>query len=116
MTTTADHTELVHAIRVALGREPDFTIWQNSKVTYDRRTGKPKAKPGLQTGASDLVGILFPYGRMVCLEAKTGNATLMPHQRLFAQLIRSRGGFATVVRSVDDARAALDRARRGDSE
>ena len=113
MTTTADHTELVAEIRKALGREPDFTLWLNSKPSV--RNGKVIAKPGLVKGAADLVGILAPLGRFVALEAKTGNARLMPHQRLFLDLVRKRGGFAAEVRSVDDARDALERARRGET-
>lgn len=112
MTTTFDHTQLVAEIRLELGREEDFTLWLNAKVQVDR-DGKVRAKPGLVRGASDLVGILAPQGRMVALEVKTGNARLEHRQKLFLELVRRRGGFGAVVRSTDDARAALERARQG---
>lgn len=109
-----EHSELVHATRLALGREPDFTLWNNSKVTMV--DGEPRATPGLTKGASDLLGILEPHGRLVALEAKTGAGQLNPDQRLFFELVRKRGGFAAVFHSVDEARAALERARAGLTE
>lgn len=114
MSRTQDHTQLVADTRLELGREPDFTIWSNSKVTFTR--GKRVAKPGLQVGASDLIGILSPQGRLVALEAKTGDAVPSREQRLFMALVRRRGGFAAVFRTKEEARAALERARRGEFE
>jgi len=111
MSSTQEHTVLVTATRIELGREPDFTLWPNSKVTYV--DGQPRAKPGLCKGASDLIGVLAPNGRIVALEAKTGGATTTKEQKMFLELIRKRGGFAAVFHSVEEARAALERARRG---
>ena len=112
--STEDHTRLVHAVRLALGKLPDFRLWQNSRVTFVK--GVPRAKPGLGTGSSDMIGVLAPTGRMVALEAKTGAARLTREQVLFLNLVRKMGGFATVVRSVEDAHAALERARAGERE
>ena len=114
MSSTHEHTELVTNTRLALGREPDFTLWPNSKVTYV--DGQPRAKPGLCKGASDLIGILSPNGRLVALEAKTGEATTTKEQKLFLNLVRKRGGFAAVFHTVEEAKAALERARNGASE
>lgn len=114
MSSAREHSVLVNVICLTIGRERDFTLWSNSKVTfYD---GKPQAKPGLQVGASDLLGILGPNGRWVALEVKTGNARPSATQRRFLELIRKRGGFACVVRSAEEAVNALNRARRGESE
>lgn len=68
---------------------------------------------GLVDGAADIIGVLGPNGRWFCLEAKTGAGKPNPEQRAFLELVRSRGGFATVVWSVDGARAAYVRAKRG---
>jgi hypothetical protein len=114
MSSTAEHHQLVNEIRLTLGREHDFTLWNNSKVEFVK--GRARAKPGLVKGASDLVGILAPMGRMIGLEVKTGQARQTPQQKLFADLLRKRGGFACVVRSVPDAILALERARKGLSE
>jgi hypothetical protein len=108
------HSELVHATRLALGREPDFTLWTNSKVVIVN--GEPHAAPGLTIGASDLLGILAPHGRIVALEAKTGAAVPTPAQLAFMALVRKRGGFSAVFHTVDEAVSALNRARAGHSE
>lgn len=55
-------------------------------------------------------------GRFFALEIKTPVGRLSHDQKLFLNLVRSRGGFAAVARSTDEARAALSRARRGDCE
>ena len=87
---------------------------------------------GLCEGSSDIVGVLecqhfmylgMPLGRFIALEVKTPAKTktarggrLTAKQMMFLHLIRERGGFAAVVRSVEDARAAIERARKGESE
>lgn len=117
MNRSAEHTQLVADTRLALGLESDFTIWLNVKVQMVK--GQPRAMPGLGTGSSDLIGILNTAnapGRLIALEAKTGNAVPTSEQKDFMNLVRNRGGFASVFRSVDEARACLDRARVGLSE
>ncbi len=117
---TALHKECVNEIRKALGREQDFTLWENSKVQIVK--GEPRAMPGLTKGASDMLGILAPHGRLVALEMKTGSARPTDEQRMFLELVRKRGGFACVVHAdskeeaVTNARAALERARMGFNE
>lgn len=117
MSSTAEHTKLVNDTRLELGLEQDFTIWLNAKVTYV--DGQPRAKPGLGKGSADLIGILnspLDRGRFVALEAKTGGATTTKEQRMFMDLVRRRGGFAAVFHTVEEAKAALQRAREGKSE
>ena len=63
---------------------------------------------------SDLIGCL--NGRFVALEVKTATGRATSEQRLWLDLVRRHGGFAAIVRSVDDARAAIARARTGASE
>lgn len=111
---TAQHKLIVNEIRKRLGREQDFTLWENSKVQIVK--GEPRAMPGLTTGASDLLGILAPHGRLVALEVKTGKAVATEEQRMFMDLVRSRGGFACIVHTPEEAVAALFRARDGKSE
>jgi hypothetical protein len=55
-------------------------------------------------------------GRFVALEVKTPRGRVTPEQQRFITLVRARGGFAAVVRSVDDAIAAVARCRTGASE
>lgn len=69
-------------------------------------------------GGSDLLGIVG--GRWTALELKAPGARTKPAraalQEQFRRLVRSAGGFATVVRSVDEALAAVARCRAGESE
>jgi hypothetical protein len=69
-------------------------------------------------GGSDLIACV--RGRFVALEVKPPGARTKPAravlQEQFRRLVRSAGGFACVVRSVDEALAAVARAREGASE
>lgn len=109
------HSALVREIRLELGNLPDFRVWPNNNgvATYE---GGAKVKYGLVKGASDLIGCLAPSGRFVAFEVKTGDATTTAEQELFLALIRKMGGCGSVVHSLDEARAALQRARDGASE
>jgi hypothetical protein len=107
---------ILHDIRLALGREPDLVLWRlGAGVTVDKKTGK-HYRAGLVPGAADLIGILAPSGRrwglFFALEVKTARSRLSPQQKLWGELVTRMGGFYRVVRSVDEARAALDDARR----
>jgi hypothetical protein len=69
---------------------------------------------GLAVGSADLIGCLD--GRFVALEVKAAAGRTSPEQRQWLDLVRRNGGFACVVRSVDEARAAIARARKGAHE
>lgn len=102
-------------IRLALGREPDLTLWRNNTghASYEAEGGARKVRYGLARGSSDLIGILAPTGRLIALEVKRPGKSATEEQLLFLALVRRRGGFAAVVHSVEEARVAVDRARRG---
>lgn len=106
--------ELQQQIRLAVGVQPDVVLWRNSVGTATTTDGRTQ-RFGLCRGAADLVGI-GPGGRFFALEVKTSSGRLSPEQDRFLALVRSRGGFAAVVRSVDDALAAVERARGGGVE
>jgi hypothetical protein len=113
--------DIKQEIRLALGRLPDLTIWNNpvGNAIFTNASGKASARVpyGLVRGASDILGILEPTGRWFCLEIKSPGARTSParaaEQRLFRELIRKRGGFAAVVTSLDEAMAAYIRAKQG---
>lgn len=116
---TTSEAEIQQAIRLALGREKDLTIWRNSTGVSqhtDRSGRKRWERHGLIKGASDLVGVLAPSGRWVALEIKSPTGRPTEEQLMFLDLIRRRGGFATIVRSVEEAQAAITRARAGACE
>lgn len=120
------------AIRLALGSEPDLVLWRQSVGVFavlDEVRGEVRTqRAGLPKGSADLVGILsMPcaligdapcaerrrVGRFFALEVKTRRGVVSDDQRKWHALVYRHGGFVAVVRSVDDARAALARARAG---
>ncbi len=108
--------EILHGVRLALGREADVVLWRNTGGYTEEWSPNGTTRGiryGLTTGAADLVGVLAPSGRWFALEVKSAKGQLTPEQTLWLALVRRMGGFAGVVRSVDDARAALVRARAG---
>lgn len=105
---------IMDQIRLALGREPDLTLWRIAP-SAPAADGARVVRTA-PTGIPDLCGILAPTGRWFALEIKTSTGRTSAVQEQWHRLARSRGAFVAVVRSVDDAHAALDRARAGASE
>jgi hypothetical protein len=112
-------------------------------VPYHRRLepNPPRFVAGLGLGSADLVGIVrmpahsyscpcpacdgthyeLGCGRTFCLEVKLPSVDgrrgeLRPDQKRWLAQVRQLGGFACVVRSVDEAVAAVERCRCGESE
>ena len=102
--------KIQRAIRLALGRLPDLVLFRN-QVGVAQYGDSRFARYGLMVGASDLVGIMAPYGRWVAIEIKQPGEKLTHPQILFLKLIERMGGFAAVVHSVDEARAAIQQCR-----
>jgi hypothetical protein len=105
-------SQIQAAIRVALGKLPDVRLWRNHVGAVQAIDGTTH-RFGLAVGSADLVGILAPSGRMIALECKSETGRLRPEQRAWLQLVRDAGGFAAVVRSAEEALAAVERARNG---
>jgi hypothetical protein len=82
------------AIRLALTDEPGLVVWRNN------------------TGVAEHRGARVRYG----LAVGSAAGRTSPEQRQWLDLVRRNGGFACVVRSVDEARAAIARARTGARE
>lgn len=139
--TEADLEELESQLRAraraALGHEPGVRWYNNPQVRgmicKVQRSGLSKpfmAAAGLVVGASDWIGhvtigpetlrALADAGRSVAmfaaLEWKVPGEHPTPEQVTFIDAIRSAGGFATWVDNIEDARAAMVRARRGENQ
>lgn len=108
--------QIQDAIRLALGTEPGLVLWRNNVGTAEHWTsrGVQRVRYGLAPGSADLVGICD--GRFFALEVKAAAGRVAPEQTEWMALARRKGGFAAVVRSVDDARAAVARCRAGGAE
>ena len=111
-------TDLQQRIRLALGTRPDLRLFRNNTGTLpDPRTGRP-VQFGLARGSADLIGYrtvtITPdmVGQQVAvftsLEVKTPTGRIRPEQTNWLHSIKRAGGIAAIVRSVDDARDAID--------
>jgi hypothetical protein len=100
-------------IRTALGALPGCAFWRNHVGQATDVNGRTH-RFGLAVGSADLVGVVD--GRFVALEIKTESGALRPEQRAWLGVVRAMGGFACVVRSPEEAIAAVERARRGAHE
>ena len=116
--TELSESDIQHAIRLVIGSDPRVVLWRNNVgvAQHAGRNGKQAVRYGLAPGSSDLIGILAGSGRFVALEVKTDRGRLTSEQELFLALVRRKGGFAAVVRSVSDATAAIERACNGATE
>jgi hypothetical protein len=115
--SSAAHTALCRAILAELGALPGVIIGLNAsgRAKYvSEQTGRtfvvPYGWPGAE-GGPDLLAVVAPLGRMVALEAKTGGASTTKEQRAVHDALRAVGVAVHVVRSVEEARAAMERSR-----
>lgn len=105
--------DIQHAIRVALGSERDIDLERRNVGMIIDSNGR--AHRFGTVGEADLQGILAPAGRFFALEVKQPGKKSRPEQVQWADRKRMRGAFVAEVHSVEEARAALDRARRGEN-
>jgi hypothetical protein len=97
--------DLMRSIMVALSEDGHFVARANVGLFYTR-DGRP-VSTGLPAGFSDLFGHRAGDARAFYLEVKTPTGRASPQQLAFIEAMKRRGALAGVVRSVDEARAAL---------
>ncbi len=108
--------EIQEAIRAALAFDPAVCLWRINPgmAVYGGR--KVRTAP---TGMSDLIGVCEVetdrgvLGVFMALEVKTPKGKVSDAQARFMASVRVRGGFAAVVRSVDEALEAVRRCKGG---
>ena len=101
-----NETSLSRAIRDAVSRTGRATLWRNN-VGVDVMKG---VAYGLGKGSADLVGFVHDTGRFFALEIKVARGVISDEQRTWVAFVNGRGGYAAVVRSIDESLAALDAA------
>ncbi len=121
-------SEIQRQIEAALGSEPDFLLLRNTvgaaKHYADDGTFRMQ-KFGLGVGSPDLVGILKvrfrsddpldhprTFGVWVAMEVKVPGEDATDEQTKVHHIWRQFGALVYTVHSVEEARAALDDARR----
>jgi hypothetical protein len=100
-------TELQSAILAALKQDGAGLFARNN--VGGRRGGRRRYGQG--TGSADIVGLVAPHGRYVALEVKAAKGEQSDDQRAWQAEVERRGGYYAVVRSVQEARAAVIAAR-----
>ena len=128
-----DERQQMEDIKLYINEQPDFVVFRNNIVEgfyakVDPRTGKVGqpfyVKAGLGTGSPDLVGLQamgvtyqgrwLLLGRFFAPEIKVDGGEPRANQDEWAERARLYGACVPVLRSVEDAVAALDRARKGE--
>jgi len=100
------HTVLVREGLQFLAVQPDWWGWKIQPF-IDGMPGR--AAPN---GIPDICGMLAPFGRWVCFEAKTGSGTLRPSQRAWIAEARRFGALVFEFHTVEELAEGLDQARR----
>lgn len=107
-------------IEADLGSEADLLLLRNSvgKAEYSNGEAKEYHVPfGLGVGSPDLVSILrvetgiAPIGIWLCFEVKAEEGDVDPEQEKCHAIWRRFGAIVVVVRSIAEARDALEEAR-----
>jgi hypothetical protein len=98
------HSRLLSAVLVEL-RRAGVLAWRNEVGHGYTMRGTPITY-GLCPGSADIVGAL-PGGRFVGVEIKAGRDRVRPDQAAWARAVTAQGGLVVVVRSVDEALAAV---------
>jgi hypothetical protein len=114
---------LVKPIRVALNKLDYCVVWRNNCGEWRDAQGNVVVY-GLAPGSADLVGMvqcateLGPrhFARFFALEVKRPSKVPTETQLRWLEFVRNMGGFASVVHSVEEALAAVERCRMGDSQ
>ena len=99
-------SDLMRAIMVALSEDGHFVARANVGLFFTE-DGRP-VKTGLPKGFSDLFGHRLWDCRAFYLEVKTAKGRASPEQLAFIAAMKKRGAIAAIVRSVEDARLAVN--------
>ena len=102
-------------IHLALGKLPDVVVFRNhvGAGRVERDDGSAQFQTwGLHPGSSDLVCIVAPYGRWLCIEVKSPTGRETAQQHAFRSLMARFGSVCGIARSVSDALALVGRARQ----
>lgn len=109
-------TAVLRAVHLAAGSLPDVRLFRNNCGVATYPDGS-RVVYGLCPGSSDLIGwrtitvtpemVGKPLAQFVAMEVKTAKGRVTPEQQRFLDAVALAGGVAAVVRSADDARAAV---------
>lgn len=98
-------------IRAVLERMPDVHVMRNNVGLF--KSGRRWIRTGLGKGSSDIVAIVGPHGRWLCIETKRpkGGRTSEDQEKWIAAM-RALGAVAGVVTTIEEAVAMVAEARK----
>jgi len=100
-------TILQNQIRLAISQHlPHITLWRNETGSLKAPNGR-MVHFGLCPGSADLIGIIRPQGQFLALEVKLPGQYPRRDQKHFLEHVRSMGGVAHVVTSVQQTLSLL---------
>lgn len=98
--------------------QKEILLWlDNQKLLHWRQNSgyafvaKRMIKLG-QAGLPDIIVVLPPNGHVIGLEVKAKYGKMRPAQEEFEQKMKAAGGIYRVVRSLEDAKAVINEAKR----
>lgn len=101
---------ILRSIVRALTLEPDVLVWRN-QIGATKHGGRFVRYGVGGKGGSDLIGLCG--GRFFALEVKSATGRATEEQFAFICAVRMAGGFASIVRSAEEAIGAMVRCRDG---
>lgn len=116
--------ELQDKIRAAIVKDGRIRIFRNAvgqtgslcNICRGKACGKCKkrlgvvVKYGLTKGSGDLIGIVKGSGKFISFEIKTPKGTIKPEQHAWVKFITDWGGYACIVRSIEEALEHVEKA------
>lgn len=109
---SAEHTALVNKILLSLAKRGDCKAWKAQCGSFrsfgDHRRIVSVGLPGM----SDIMAVVAPHGRLLCIEVKTGSARQNSAQEAWEKAMKRIGAVYGVARSVDDATELADDAKK----
>ncbi len=100
----AHETRFARMIRDAVNATGRATLWTN-RMGFDAKYNVPY---GLCKGSADLIGVRRGDGRFLALEVKQADGRVEKHQAQWLEYVEGHGAIARVVRSFDEALAAVN--------
>lgn len=104
---SANHTNLVNSILLAVGRLESVFAWKVQVGTFRALDNAKRIIKVGEDGHSDILMVVAPIGRVIGVEVKTGNAVQNKYQKAWQKALEKRGGIYLVARSVDDVLSYL---------
>jgi hypothetical protein len=84
--------------------------WRNNTgaARYTNAAGRARLVRYGTPGAADVLGVLPPGGRLLCIECKTKGGRLTEAQQAFLRNVERAGALCLVVTDLSDLQRALD--------